>query len=36
MKHESRKSRIAEILGKDRTTLYRKLRDLGLGDGTED
>ena len=36
MKHESRKSRIAEILGKDRTTLYRKLRDLGLADGAED
>jgi DNA-binding NtrC family response regulator len=36
MKHESRKSRIAEILGKDRTTLYRKLRDLGLADGSED
>jgi len=36
MRHESRKSRIAEILGKDRTTLYRKLKDLGLADGTED
>ena len=36
MRHETRKSRIAEILGKDRTTLYRKLRDLGLGDGGED
>jgi len=35
LKHESRKSRIAEILGKDRTTLYRKLKDLGLGDGPE-
>jgi two-component system response regulator AtoC len=36
LKHESRKSRIAEILGKDRTTLYRKLKDLGLGDGAEE
>ena len=36
MRHVSRKRRIAEILGKDRTTLYRKLRDLGLGDGGED
>ena len=36
LKHEHKKSRIAEILGKDRTTLYRKLRDLGLGDGQED
>ncbi len=35
LKHEARKSRIAEILGKDRTTLYRKLKDLGLGDGEE-
>ncbi|MBK8726848.1 MAG: sigma-54-dependent Fis family transcriptional regulator [Holophagaceae bacterium] len=35
LKHESRKSRIAEILGKDRTTLYRKLKDLGLGDGED-
>jgi DNA-binding NtrC family response regulator len=35
LKHETRKSRIAEILGKDRTTLYRKLKDLGLGDGDE-
>ena len=33
LKHEPRKSRVAEILGKDRTTLYRKLKDLGLGDG---
>jgi len=30
LKHEPRKGRIAEILGKDRTTLYRRLRDLGL------
>lgn len=36
LKHEHKKSRIAEILGKDRTTLYRKLRDLGLGDGQEE
>ncbi len=36
LKHEHRKSRVAEILGKDRTTLYRKLRDLGLGDGPEE
>jgi DNA-binding NtrC family response regulator len=35
LRHESRKSRIAEILGKDRTTLYRKLRDLGLGEGED-
>jgi len=36
LKHENRKSRIAEILGKDRTTLYRKLRDLGLADGSDE
>jgi len=30
LKHYPRKSKVAEILGKDRTTLYRKLRDLGL------
>ncbi len=36
LKHEHRKSRVAEILGKDRTTLYRKLKDLGLADGTEE
>jgi DNA-binding NtrC family response regulator len=36
LKHEHRKSRVAEILGKDRTTLYRKLRDLGLGDGVDE
>jgi DNA-binding NtrC family response regulator len=30
LKHETRKSRVAEILGKDRTTLYRKLKELGL------
>lgn len=36
LKHETRKSRIAEILGKDRTTLYRKLRDLGLADGADE
>ncbi|MCE1229596.1 MAG: sigma-54 dependent transcriptional regulator [Firmicutes bacterium] len=35
LKHQHRKSRIAEILGKDRTTLYRKLRDMGLGEGPE-
>jgi len=35
LRHESRKSRIAEILGKDRTTLYRKLKDYGLGDDEE-
>jgi DNA-binding NtrC family response regulator len=36
LKHEHRKSRVAEILGKDRTTLYRKLRDLGLADGVDE
>ncbi len=36
LKHETRKSRVAEILGKDRTTLYRKLRDLGLADGSDE
>ena len=36
LKHETRKSRIADILGKDRTTLYRKLRDLGLAEGGDD
>jgi len=36
LKHQHKKSKIAEILGKDRTTLYRKLRDLGLGDGPEE
>lgn len=36
LKHEPRKSRVAEILGKDRTTLYRKLKDLGLGEGVDD
>jgi len=36
LKHQHKKSRIAEILGKDRTTLYRKLRDLGLAEGVED
>lgn len=36
LKHQHKKSKIAEILGKDRTTLYRKLRDLGLGDGGEE
>ncbi len=36
LKHETRKSRIAEILGKDRTTLYRKLRDLGLADASDE
>ncbi|BDU70957.1 sigma-54-dependent transcriptional regulator [Mesoterricola silvestris] len=36
LKHEHRKSRIADILGKDRTTLYRKLKDLGLAEGPEE
>jgi DNA-binding NtrC family response regulator len=36
LKHENRKSRIADILGKDRTTLYRKLKDLGLAEGSEE
>jgi transcriptional regulator of acetoin/glycerol metabolism len=27
---------VAEILGKDRTTLYRKLKELGLADGSEE
>ncbi|MDR3683365.1 MAG: sigma-54 dependent transcriptional regulator, partial [Geothrix sp.] len=36
LKHYHRKSRIADILGKDRTTLYRKLKDLGLADGSDD
>ncbi len=36
LKHEQRKSRIADILGKDRTTLYRKLKDLGLAEANED
>jgi DNA-binding NtrC family response regulator len=36
LKHEHRKSRVAEILGKDRTTLYRKLKELGLADGNEE
>jgi DNA-binding NtrC family response regulator len=36
LKHEHRKSRVAEILGKDRTTLYRKLKDLGLVDGLDE
>jgi transcriptional regulator of acetoin/glycerol metabolism len=27
---------VAEILGKDRTTLYRKLKELGLADGNEE
>ena len=36
LKHEHRKSRVAEILGKDRTTLYRKLKELGLTDGGDD
>ena len=35
LRHEPRKSRVAEILGKDRTTLYRKLKDLGLGEAEE-
>jgi two-component system, NtrC family, response regulator AtoC len=36
LKHEHRKSRVAEILGKDRTTLYRKLKELGLGEGIDE
>ena len=36
IKHEHRKSRVAEILGKDRTTLYRKLKELGLADGADE
>jgi len=36
LKHEHRKSRVAELLGKDRTTLYRKLKELGLADGPEE
>jgi DNA-binding NtrC family response regulator len=35
LKHEPKKGRIAEILGKDRTTVYRRIRDLGLGDAEE-
>jgi DNA-binding NtrC family response regulator len=30
LKHEPKKNKIAEILGKDRTTLYRRIKDLGL------
>ena len=36
LKQEHRKSRVAEILGKDRATLYRKLKELGLSDGGDD
>jgi DNA-binding NtrC family response regulator len=36
LRHETRKSRVADILGKDRTTLYRKLKDLGLAEGADD
>jgi DNA-binding NtrC family response regulator len=36
LKHEHRKSRVAELLGKDRTTLYRKLKELGLTETGED
>jgi len=32
LKFEPRRGKLAEILGKDRTTLYRKLRDHGLSD----
>ena len=36
LRHEHRKSRVAELLGKDRTTLYRKLKELGLSDTGEE
>jgi DNA-binding NtrC family response regulator len=36
LKGERRKSRVAEILGKDRTTLYRKLKELGLAEGGDE
>ena len=36
LKHERRKSKVADILGKDRTTLYRKLRELGLAEGADE
>ena len=36
LKHEHRKSKVADILGKDRTTLYRKLRELGLAEGADE
>jgi DNA-binding NtrC family response regulator len=36
LKHEHRKSRVADILGKDRTTLYRKLKDLGLAEAGDE
>ncbi len=36
LRQEPRKSRVAEILGKDRTTLYRKLKDLGLAEPGEE
>jgi two-component system, NtrC family, response regulator AtoC len=36
LRHEHRKSRVADILGKDRTTLYRKLKELGLGEGVDE
>ena len=36
VKYEPKKNKIAEILGIDRTTLYRKLRDLGLGSAEEE
>jgi DNA-binding NtrC family response regulator len=36
MKHFPRKGKVAEILGMDRTTLYRKMRHLGLGEEADE
>jgi DNA-binding NtrC family response regulator len=36
LRHEHRKSRVAELLGKDRTTLYRKLKELGLAEAVDE